>query len=137
MHGVFWVSSHSMCLINTLSSPAPLKAHGWGGKKKSCLKPIHIPADPIFSIPPFSHSCDLYISLSSKKESCVLRKEPAQRGCILLYTNPPNALLPTYTRHTTLNSTPCFVFTYPPIGLTSIETLYTSCQIIYLSTTIC
>lgn len=94
------------------------------GKKKSCLKPIHIPADKIPSSFSFLTFFRSIILLSFKKRRVVGEKTQPDEAVYFRIQIPPNALLPTCTRPTTSTSTPCFVFTYPPIGLTTIEALY-------------
>lgn len=107
------------------------------GGKKSSLKPIHIPADSI-SLTLLSHILAISnLTFLEKGELCVAKRTSPTRLYTSVYTNPPNALLPTCTRPTTLTSTPCFDFTYHPIGLITIEALYTYRHIIHLSATIC
>lgn len=91
MYGVFWVPSHSMWLVSsysTLSSPAPLKAHGWEKKKKSSLKPFTFQLIQS-SLSLHSHILTIYNpTFLEKGESCVAKRASPTRLYTSVYTNP-------------------------------------------------
>lgn len=106
-------------------------------KKKASLKPFTFQLTQS-SLSLLSHILPIYNpTFLEKGELCVANRASPTRLYTSVYTYPTQRIAAHLHTAYHFEFHALYDLTYPPIGLTTIEALHTSHQIIYLSTTIC